>query len=298
LVSSSDGENIINIDEQLKTFNFYNKPLALEEHVEDNYISYIKAQTLTEAQKQIARNNIGAGTGGGGSVDLTNYVTLDGTQTITGKKTIESDFDVYSTTSDFTQTSHLSIKPSAIQLMTQDAAGKGGGLILTPSAGVQVSTAGNSKFTYNGKEVLVGGDIIDKIDSIKTTLGSNQYVKIATVGDEWGSLELYDKITNSDGTVSMGGLLSAYTDMELFSTGDCYVYGANSTTTKRYSAQIRVGERNNPTIVATTYNKDDASKFSELRITSEKITYNGKEIATKDDLSQVGGGISLVWWEE
>lgn len=67
LISTSGGENIINIDEQLKTFNFYNKPLALEEHVEDNYVSFTKSQSLTDAQKEIARNNIGAGTGGGGT---------------------------------------------------------------------------------------------------------------------------------------------------------------------------------------------------------------------------------------
>ena len=67
LISTSGGENIINIDEQLKTFNFYNKPLALEEHVEDNYVSFTKSQSLTDAQKEIARKNIGAGTGGGGT---------------------------------------------------------------------------------------------------------------------------------------------------------------------------------------------------------------------------------------
>lgn len=42
LVSSSDGENIINIDEQLKTFNFYNKPLALEEYVDTSIQSAIQ----------------------------------------------------------------------------------------------------------------------------------------------------------------------------------------------------------------------------------------------------------------
>lgn len=65
LISSSDGDNIINIDEQLKVFNFYNKPLALEEYVDTNFISYNVSQTLTDEQKEIARNNIGAGTGGG-----------------------------------------------------------------------------------------------------------------------------------------------------------------------------------------------------------------------------------------
>ena len=77
LISSSDGENIVNIDEQLKIFNFYNKPLALEEYVGDNFISYTTTQNLTEEQKQIARNNIGAGTGSGGTVSG-DYLPLSG----------------------------------------------------------------------------------------------------------------------------------------------------------------------------------------------------------------------------
>ena len=71
LISASDGENIIDIDEQLKTFNFYNQPLATVDFVMDNAISYTQTQVLTDEQKEIARNNIGAGTGGSGSsVDL------------------------------------------------------------------------------------------------------------------------------------------------------------------------------------------------------------------------------------
>ena len=73
LISSSDGENIVNIDEQLRKFNFYNKPLALEEYVDDNFISYTTQQELTDEQKEIARANIGAGTGGG-AVDI-DYAT-------------------------------------------------------------------------------------------------------------------------------------------------------------------------------------------------------------------------------
>ena len=67
LISTSDGENIINIDEQLKTFNFYNKPIALESYVTDNFVSYTKTQTLTDAQKEVARNNLGVGAGGSSS---------------------------------------------------------------------------------------------------------------------------------------------------------------------------------------------------------------------------------------
>ena len=76
LISSSDGENIINIDEQLRRINFYNKPLALEEYVGNNFISYTTNQNLSEAQKEIARNNIGAGTGSGGTVSVS-YATTD-----------------------------------------------------------------------------------------------------------------------------------------------------------------------------------------------------------------------------
>lgn len=133
LISSSDGENIINIDEQLKTFNFYNKPLAKEEYVSDNYISYTTQQTLTEAQKQIARNNIGAGTGGGASVDLSNYVTLNGDQTITGEKTINAPLEINSTSSDYSKTSHMTVNPTTIQLMNQDTTGNGGSLVITLS---------------------------------------------------------------------------------------------------------------------------------------------------------------------
>lgn len=71
LLSSNDGENIINIDEQLKTFNFYNKPIALQEYVDDNYISHSFPQNLSDEQKAMARDNIGVGS----SVDLSNYVT-------------------------------------------------------------------------------------------------------------------------------------------------------------------------------------------------------------------------------
>lgn len=76
LISASTGENIINIDEQLKTINFYNKPLALQEYADDNFISYTKNQALTDEQKEIARNNIGAGTGGGGDIEIA-YATTE-----------------------------------------------------------------------------------------------------------------------------------------------------------------------------------------------------------------------------
>lgn len=167
LISSSDGENIINIDEQLKTFNFYNKPLALQEYVKNNYISYTTQQSLTEAQKQIARNNIGAGTGNGsGSVDLSNYVTLDSEQVLTGEKTINAPLEVNSTSGDYTKMSHLIINPNVVQLMNQDVTGNGGGIVITPAAGVQVSTSGTSLFTYNGKEVATLEDIVQSVVSV------------------------------------------------------------------------------------------------------------------------------------
>lgn len=93
LISSSDGENIVNIDEQLKIFNFYNKPLALEEYVDDNFISYTITQNLTEEQKQIARDNIGAGTGSGGTTPV-NAVTTNTEQTITAKKIFTAPIEV------------------------------------------------------------------------------------------------------------------------------------------------------------------------------------------------------------
>ena len=65
LLSTSLGENIVNIDEQLRKLYFYNEPVALEQHVSDNYISFTSVQTLTDEQKETARNNIGAGTGSG-----------------------------------------------------------------------------------------------------------------------------------------------------------------------------------------------------------------------------------------
>lgn len=73
LISASDGSNIINIDEQLQKINFYNKPLATEDHVSDNYVSFNKIQDLTDEQKARARENIGAGTGGGGVQGSTIY---------------------------------------------------------------------------------------------------------------------------------------------------------------------------------------------------------------------------------
>jgi hypothetical protein len=159
LISSSDGENIINIDEQLKTFNFYNKPLALENYVDSNFISYNIVQELTDEQKQIARNNIGAGSGGG-SVDLSNYVTLNTDQTITGNKTINAELEINSTAEDYSRTSHLVINEGMVQLMNQDTLGNGGSLVITPTGGVQISTSGDSKFTYNGKEITKGTEIV------------------------------------------------------------------------------------------------------------------------------------------
>lgn len=65
LISASNGENIINIDEQLKKLYFYNKQVALKDDVYNNYVSFTNIQTLTDVQKEIARTNIGAGTGSG-----------------------------------------------------------------------------------------------------------------------------------------------------------------------------------------------------------------------------------------
>ena len=55
--------------QQLKKFYFYNKPIALEEYADNNFISYTEEQELSDSQKEIARKNIGAGTGGG-SVEI------------------------------------------------------------------------------------------------------------------------------------------------------------------------------------------------------------------------------------
>ena len=67
LLSASNGQNILNIDEQLKTIHFYNKPLATEEYGLTQYVSFKERQELTDEEKLIARENIGAGTGEGTS---------------------------------------------------------------------------------------------------------------------------------------------------------------------------------------------------------------------------------------
>lgn len=59
LLISSTGENIINIDEQLKKLYFYNEPIAIESYSDDNFVSYTTLKELTDEQKEIARNNIG-----------------------------------------------------------------------------------------------------------------------------------------------------------------------------------------------------------------------------------------------
>lgn len=97
LISSSDGENIVNIDEQLRTFNFYNKPIALEEYVDDNFISYTENQNLTDEQKEIARNNIGAGTGGA-SVDYATDETAGIIRIATDEEASSGSYDLVAIT--------------------------------------------------------------------------------------------------------------------------------------------------------------------------------------------------------
>lgn len=85
LISASDGENIINIDEQLKTFNFYNKPLALEEYVDDNFVSFTTQQMLTEEQKETVRNNIGVGTSSGSTIVVDSELSTDSENPVQNK---------------------------------------------------------------------------------------------------------------------------------------------------------------------------------------------------------------------
>jgi hypothetical protein len=209
LISSSDGENIINIDEQLKTFNFYNKPLAKEEYVSDNYISYTTQQTLTEAQKQIARNNIGAGTGGGASVDLSNYVTLNGDQTITGEKTINAPLEINSTSQDYSNTSHMTINPTTIQLMYQDTNGNEGSLVITPTAGVQISTTGSTitlsenkinmvadngayreSINFEPRELSIAAKNLTQDHESKIIVGEDDLSIMARQGEYWSEISM------------------------------------------------------------------------------------------------------------
>jgi hypothetical protein len=139
LISSSDGENIINIDEQLKVFNFYNKPLALEEYVDYNFISFTEHQSLTAEQQEIARKNIGAGTGGGSGGTL---VSVGGEPQTTWNADEKLDVQKASAT---------------------------GNTELRYDNGFYVYTTGDNKFRYNGSEVATKLDIETNIISALNT---------------------------------------------------------------------------------------------------------------------------------
>ena len=56
----------------------FDKQIATKEYADTNFISYSYPQVLTEAQKAQARENIGAGTGGGGTVEGSTVYDIDG----------------------------------------------------------------------------------------------------------------------------------------------------------------------------------------------------------------------------
>lgn len=70
-VVTTDTEQTITASKNFTGDLLYNgAEVATSDEIYDNFISYTKSQDLTEAQKEQVRNNIGAGTGGGTSVEI------------------------------------------------------------------------------------------------------------------------------------------------------------------------------------------------------------------------------------
>lgn len=70
-VVTTDTEQTITASKNFTGDLLYNgAEVATSDEIDDNFISYTKSQDLTEAQKEQVRNNIGAGTGGGTSVEI------------------------------------------------------------------------------------------------------------------------------------------------------------------------------------------------------------------------------------
>lgn len=291
LVSASTGEDIINIDEQLKTFNFYNKPLALEEHVNDNYLSFTSSQTLTEEQKQIARNNIGVENGGGVSPDLSNYVTLNTEQVITGNKTINAELEINSTTSDFSKTSHFKINNNTIQLMNQDVSGNGGSVVITPSAGVQITTSGTSEFSYNGQPVVTQNDLSKYVTlDTEQTITSIKTIDVSPYGNTrfHASFSPDFWISAKERDTDYVNISHVVGELHIEPSGSLLVYSpqikiptAQGTTENGKRIYCGFGYSDILMIVRSDQQYETVSTF---KISPTGIYYNDKEIATKSDI--------------
>lgn len=244
-ITLTKGDNELSLSYGGLTYN--TERIITANDVDSNYVSYTTQQSLTEEQKQIARNNIGAGTGNGGG-----FGTL--------KKEI---VETLPTTNIDENTIYLILK--------QDGSGNdyydeylyiNGSFESIGNTRVDLS----NYVTLDTEQTITG---IKKIDWSKdsTRFTFNMAGDFSTI--EWsskGSSPLTADIYEGSLWMSVPSVFEVGWNPEVdFRVGRNYE-------TKDGYARISCAKHN------------ETSVKSVLNITPTAITYNNKEIATKDDI--------------
>jgi hypothetical protein len=279
-----------------------------KEYSDDNFISYNKLQNLTEQQKQTARNNIGAGTGIDNTVDnLVNYYlknetySKDEVNQIVGsikgfKKEIVNELPTVNADEN---TIYLKLKADgsgndyydeylyingAFEFIGSTRVNLLNYVTIDSAQTISGDKNFTGKLTSNGKELLVGGELVDKVTQIKNTSGSIYSLLDLNIID--GVMIECGKGTNSNSYIQLDLgyiLMGANQGLDYNSSYKLYTL-ADGKNKSEMPIQCIFGAEKRPKFMFKTRDYDVYENYTEFEISPTGVMYNGKEVATKDDI--------------
>lgn len=267
-ISNATKAELNKINNKLENIATLNDVNDAKKYSDDNFVSYIKSQSLTESQKQIARNNIGAGIVNNTVNNLVNYYlksetyTKDEVNQIVGtiksfKKEIVNDLPT------------MNIDENTIYLKAK------------------TNGYGNDYYDeylhINGNFEFIGSTRVDLSNYV--TLNTNQTItglkNINHTSDDGNVRIDLDPLEPQVIIKDSGGdgfsFSSSYGWLTLKPTTGFQITGTH---TDFYTGLAG----NTPTSRMGATSKTDSSIKSELKVIPEGAFYNDKEIATKDDI--------------
>ena len=296
LISASNGENIINIDEQLKKFYFYNKPVALEENVITKSGAVVDNFSLTVPTQRgglfVTDNNVQSGFIRNGKIALST-VNEDSAQ-LAYRATNESVIQVIDGEVNL---KILGNKNSVVKLTENEFTYNDNKILTEDVLGANyVSYTESQNLTDEQKEIArnnigagtgsgTGGGTIVTVNGEPQTEWSADTKVDSVVTNDYGEGRLRIKPTGVAGRAP--SMLFETVDNELgkvtaFAVDDSEISIINMDMMNNYS-QMMIGEN----VVIVNKKMDDSAQSTFAMspeqidmIVSGKVNYNGDEIAT------------------